>query len=1291
MKRSTVKLIVLMLIGIGAGKMADAQKWVELMLKEDANFLEVQTAFDAETEGKSYIKGHGWKQYKRWEAFWETRVNADGSFPSYKQQWDSYQKFMKKHEGSKSNSRAGSWTPLGPFTHVNTDSWSSGQGRINVVLEDPNNANTIYVGAPAGGIWKSLDAGATWVALGDNLPVIGISGIAVDYNNSNIIYISTGDEDGGDTYSIGVWKSLDGGSTWAQTGSIASNSTGKILVDPTNSNVLYVATGNGIFKTTDAATTWAVTRTGGFDDISFKPGDPQTVYGATSNSFYVTTNGGTNWSQTTNGMPTGSSRIKIGTSAANSSYVYLLSADTQRDFNGLFRSTDSGQSFSLRNGTTDIFDGSTQAWYDMALGVSQTNAEVITTGVLNVWRSSNGGSSFTQLNIWNNPSGNAYTHADIHFLAWYGNNLYCGSDGGVYRSTNNGSNFTSITDGLQIGQFYTIAGTEQDPSVLCGGLQDNGGYAWDGSTWKNYYGADGMGSAVDPNNSSRIYGMTQYGNLYVSTNGGNSNNGEGSPEQGAWITPMVADPNNARLLCGYTDLWEFTFGGNWNQISTASFSGILRHIAIHDANSDIIYVGTTSTVYRSNDGGTSWANLSNTLPSNVTSIDVHPTDPDRAWVSIGGTGSSHVYRTLNGGVTWQNISNGLPSVNTNIVKHEIGSANGVYIGTDIGVYYYDEVLLSWIPFMDNLPNVIVNDLEINYAASIIRAGTYGRGVWESGTYNQPIVDEDAGISDIVRPNGVQCGVVFNPIVTLTNSGNNDLTTVNIIYEFDGSTPDTFAWTGSLAQGMSEDVTLSTQIFISGSHSFDAWTADPNGLIDGYIFNDDQNSQFTINPGGSSVHMTLMTDCFGSETTWELRDASSTLLYAGGPYQDGTGDTIIESFCLPDGCYDFEVFDSGGDGMFGSQQGSCTIDGDLLIEDDVANILGGLTTPNFGSDTSMNFCVATPLTAAFTSNKQVICAGLPINFTDQSIGSPTTWDWTFQGGTPATSTNQNTSSLYSVVGVYDVTLIVGNGVDVDTLYLPDYISVIAPPSATASASDETCDGACNGIVMGTVTGGTAPYSFTWSNGLGNGVTIINVCPGTYNLVLTDAAGCTVAGISATVGVGGALAIADFTASDTIVFLNQNATVNFTNTSSGGVAYEWDFDDGNASSATDPSHMFTVAGIHEVELTAKSADSCGTSFTQDVHVYLTDGIAQESLEAAVSLYPNPTNGVLSVQIGIDADATIEVHNAVGKLIRVEQLSSRANRVDMDLSAQAKGLYYVTVWVDGQSVTRKVSLVD
>ena len=225
----------------------------------------------------------------------------------------------------------------------------------------------------------------------------------------------------------------------------------------------------------------------------------------------------------------------------------ILSAKTSADnfgFQGIYRSTDSGANFTAQNTTTNVLE-STQAWFDLAIGVSSTNANEIYTGCLNVWKSTNGGVAMSRINSWSSPTAPSYTHADIHYLGFHGNKLFCGSDGGIYVSENNGTNFTDLTEGVQIGQFYKIAVSRQSASKMMGGLQDNGGYAYSDNQWKNYYGADGMDTAIDPINSNKYYGFIQFGlNLYISNNAGNSRSSNiNSPGgiEGNWVTPLVAN------------------------------------------------------------------------------------------------------------------------------------------------------------------------------------------------------------------------------------------------------------------------------------------------------------------------------------------------------------------------------------------------------------------------------------------------------------------------------------------------------------------------------------------------------------------------------------------------------------------------------------------------------------------------------------------------------------------------------------------------------------------------------
>lgn len=224
---------------------------------EKVSIEEMVTAFNTYwlTKDKN-AKGSGYKPFMRSEYFWRNFANESGYIQSSDDFWNAWrQKNQNKLNRTTNRSLPSSnWQPVGPFTHTNTGSWSSGQGRVNIVHVDPSNPSVIYLGAPAGGIWKSTNNGTNWTPLTDDLPQIGVSGIAVDYSDSNTIYIATGDKDAGDSYCVGVYKSTDGGLTWNPTGTMGGSNplrAGDIIIHPTNNQILWCATSNGIYKTTN--------------------------------------------------------------------------------------------------------------------------------------------------------------------------------------------------------------------------------------------------------------------------------------------------------------------------------------------------------------------------------------------------------------------------------------------------------------------------------------------------------------------------------------------------------------------------------------------------------------------------------------------------------------------------------------------------------------------------------------------------------------------------------------------------------------------------------------------------------------------------------------------------------------------------------------------------------------------------------------------------------------------------------------------------------------------------------
>lgn len=380
--------------------LAQAQPWIDAAKSKDGsyNFYEVQRQFEIYWKDKPKDKGKGIKPYKRWEYFWRSRVDSKGNFPPNDINYVEWEKYKKSAKRTLDGSRAGAWTGLGPNSST---SGYAGIGRISGIAFHPSNTNIIFVGTPGGGLWRSTNNGDTWSPMTDNiLAHLGISGIVIHPTIPNIMYISTGDAYGADTYSLGVLKSTDGGVTWNTTGLNWSVTNfrliRKLIIDPDDSNVLIAATNDGIYRTTNQGTTWTQEATGDYYDVVPHPtASTNTFYASTSNQILKSTNNGDSFSAVH--TISGSGRINLAVTAANSAYLYALSSKSSNGgFNGVYRSIDSGSTFSNQSTTPNILgyesDGSDeggQGWYDLCITADPLTANTIYVGGINTWKSTN--------------------------------------------------------------------------------------------------------------------------------------------------------------------------------------------------------------------------------------------------------------------------------------------------------------------------------------------------------------------------------------------------------------------------------------------------------------------------------------------------------------------------------------------------------------------------------------------------------------------------------------------------------------------------------------------------------------------------------------------------------------------------------------------------------------------------------------------------------------------------------------------------------------------------------------
>lgn len=707
------------------------------------------------------VRGSGYKQWKRWEYLQQDRLTEDGRVQNYAarnmQEFEAYQS-MYGTRGT--TSTYGYWYSLGPDYFVDGNGWNGGIGRVNCITFHPSNASIIWVGCPSGGLWKTTDGGANWTPLTDGMTRIGVSGLAVNYNNTNIMYLLSGDGDGGDVNSIGVMKTTNGGETWLSTGltwTVTDNVRAyKILMHPTNPAILFVVSTLGIHKSTDSGASWTTVHSigGNYHDIEFNPSDPTIMYACAASEFFRSTDTGDNWTEITSGVPTTAYRMAIGVSPNDATYVYLFAGPsfTSGTFVGMYRSFDNGLNFGTKSTTPNILgysstgnDSDDQNTYDHCIAISRTDHADMVTGGINTWKSTDFGATWANTSVWDNPPGVNYTHADIHALEInpLNNWLYCGSDGGFFRSTDFGENWTDLSDGLAITQNYRIEGYEGNVNLIINGTQDNGSNKWTGgTTMEHTVGADGMDCMIDHSNPDILYNSSQFGGLRKSINGGASYSGiQPGGSVGSWVTPYVMQVNDALTIYGgYQDIYKSTNGGSsWTNLGYEGSGGMALG---GSSNPGRVYatVDGTNTVYMSNDYGATFSNVTSNLPAgSITFITVNPDWSYDVFVTYGGyTAGRKVFRSTDAGTTWTNISGTLPNIPINCIAIDDTDDNpmhSLYIGTDVGVYYRDDDIGDWVPFMNGLPNTMVFDLEINETSSVITAATYGRGFWRSDLYS----------------------------------------------------------------------------------------------------------------------------------------------------------------------------------------------------------------------------------------------------------------------------------------------------------------------------------------------------------------------------------------------------------------------------------------------------------------------------------------------------------------------------------------------------------------------------
>jgi photosystem II stability/assembly factor-like uncharacterized protein len=892
------------------------------------NFYTVQKAFNKYWENKSKDdvnkekedeeKDGEWQQFKRWEWFMEQRVYPSGNFFDPEILVNEYIKYKASHPQEKSlNDRSSAnWSFVGPGTVPNN---GGGAGRIDCITFDPTNSNILYIGSASGGLWKSTDGGSTWASSNtDLLPALSISDICIDPQNTSTMYIATGDKYGyvsgslgfwGGNYSAGLLKSTDGGATWNPTGlnytQTQTRIIQRIVINPTNTNVLIVATNSGLFRTTTGGTSWTNVKAGNFLDLKINPHNPNVLYASDTLGVYRSNDGGINWhALSANLCPGGRNSLAI--TPADTSVIY-----TWCEGGNFFKSTNGGLTF------TQLASPNTTAgpygYYDQVICVSPVDANAIYTGGLNIANSIDGGNSWNTITDWAAWPASNYVHGDNHcmiFLPGNGSTVFSCNDGGIFKTTDGGNSWSNLSNGLNIKQYYRIACSALTPGLMYAGAQDNGTDKINGFAADQVVGGDGMQCLVDYTNDNNVYVSYEGGDYLKSTDGGATFTDitpAGTYGTGDWTTPMVMDPINPQILyVAYTDVYKSIDGGTtWNTISNNIAGGsTIYSIAVAPSNPSYLYVASYGNIFKTIDGGTTWTTITQNLPvtsAAITKIAISSTNPDNVYVTFSGySNGNKVFSTTDGGLSWTNISGTLPNIPVNCIVFQNGNSNSLYIGTEFGVYYTDATMSDWVTFNTGLPNVIIDDLEIQYSASKLRAATYGRGIWETDLNTSTLFSTDAGALTILLPtsSAVYCNPTIIPSVRIENFGQSILHSVTLNYKMDGGAVNTYLWNGTLATFATADITLPSTTLSPGNHTFVSYTSNPNSVSDNNPSNDNRSVSFQVNGAGLAppVIEGFISATF-PPTGWTLQNSSTLLSRVTSAGGFGNSGESMEANCF----------------------------------------------------------------------------------------------------------------------------------------------------------------------------------------------------------------------------------------------------------------------------------------------------------------------------------------------------------------------------------------------------------
>lgn len=672
-------------------------------------------------------------------------------------------------------------------------------GRISCIDAEQTNPNTIWVGAAGGGVWKSINKGTTFKSVFDEYTQ-SIGTIRIDQQHPDTVWVGTGEVWTRNSVSVGtgLYRTVDGGEKWEFKGLANSERIARIILHPENPDIVYVAVlgalwgaseDRGVYKTLDGGTTWIKmlyrNLSAGCSDLVMDPADPEVLYaalwdfrrqahtfrsGGPGSGLFKTSDGGATWTEVRNGLPEGElGRIALAISPQEPKSVFAL---VESEKSALYKSEDQGASWKKLSEQSMMGD---RPFYYSQIVCDPVEKDRIYKPGSQLWVSKNGGQHFSSPSV----TGGGY-HSDTHAL-WINpldnRQVYLGTDGGVYIS-NDQANSWNFVQCLPVSQFYHLSLDDQEPYKIYGGLQDNG--SWRGpsrasggignSQWDNIGFGDGFYAYADPDNPQVTFSQYQGGRMYRT----NHETGEQQyikpfPEEGTddlrfnWDAPVVFGAHSKWLYAGAQYLYRSKDrGDNWERISpdlttndptrqqqessggitidntTAENNTTLFSIAESPLNENLIWVGSDDgLIHLTRDGGKSWTRLDEKIAGLPKGAFISQIEPglfveSEAFITVdahrNGDLKPYIFHTRDYGESWNSLVTADLEGYCHTIKQDVLNPDLIFLGTEFGLYISLDHGQVWKRFKNNLPKVGVFDMAIQARTQDLVLATHGRGI-----------------------------------------------------------------------------------------------------------------------------------------------------------------------------------------------------------------------------------------------------------------------------------------------------------------------------------------------------------------------------------------------------------------------------------------------------------------------------------------------------------------------------------------------------------------------------------